>query len=161
MGLFKKFIDEVKAEWNRQQELIKEKEKTPTANSLLTANSLFSEEQLKEMEAVRIASLNWCAKANAGAQRYGMPKIGKVDIHTWIKHNENKTSFTTDELMYCKTMYLILDEWINNLVPRDEDGFRWSRNIQDQVLKTYIGALQADLWRLEKILKNNNIPIEW
>lgn len=57
MGWLKKIIDEVEAEWNKQN---------TSTNEQTQTQSLFSEEQLQEMEQYRQHVINWCAKANYG-----------------------------------------------------------------------------------------------
>ena len=147
MGWFKKFIDEVKAEWNKQNTSTNEQ-----------TQSLFSEEQLQEIKRARQNTIDWCAKANYGVQKYGMPKIGNIVIHQWLKHNEDRTDFSFDELAKCKTMYFIVRDWIHDLEEYDEHGNRI--RTEDEILRTYLSAMYGDLYRLQNILKENGIEIK-
>ena len=168
MGWFRKFIDEVKAEWHRMEE---EEEKAKQENERIRQESMKKNEKIIQesfKESMDIISTR-IALANIGEERYGRPKVYYTDYKqgSYGKRYYNSTQLlnllegrnkirplTVDEVAICKTMKMLLEEQMQKLGLIDENG-EFVYIIDDEVLESYATFIRMDYRRLEQLIKKN------
>ena len=161
MGWFKKFIGEVKTEWERintVEEKVVEEDKHDNNNKLEEKiNELKNEMVTEEMIEVKQHITNKLALVNIGVERYGRPTITykgkKYNAKILLNLTQDKDILTMDEIIMCKMMVFKINEQIDEIAKRDEDG-EILRYTDDEVLDAYLTMARSDVYRLEYVLKN-------
>ena len=153
MAWFKKFIGEIKDEWKRMNSI--EKQDSNEDKSVLDLFEL-EEEEKERMNQIRHNIANKVALANMGVERYGAPTItfkGKsYNAKTLLRLVEHKDNLTIDEMAMCEMMIFKINEQIDRIAERDEDGYV-IKHTGDEVLDMYLTFITTDIYRLERILK--------
>lgn len=160
MGWFKKFIKEIKDEWQRINT-----DGTTNTNEIDVGKAIEDikseiDKQLDndEVNTVRQAMINNTALVNLGIERYGMPiivyggrKYTAKALHTFII-KKDRDSITDDEKVMCIMMIHKINEFIDKLTTRDEDGYI-NKHTGDEVLDKYLVFLSILLYRFECVSK--------
>ena len=160
MAWFKKFVEEVKTEWKRINNV--EENKHGNSNELKEKlieleNEIKKELVTEEMIELQQHITNQLALANIGVERYGRPTITykgkKYNAKILLNLTQDKDILTMDEIIMCKMMVFKINEQIDEIAKRDEDG-EILRYTDDEVLDAYLIMARSDVYRLEYVLKN-------
>lgn len=177
MGWFKNFVDGLKDAWNeldkRQEEERRQKEieckKHLVASLGIKFEDIYNEDGTYKEEQEQLTDereqqmmqhvTNKLALANLGVERYGRPTItykGKTyNSKMLLNLLDNKNNLTTDDMVMCKMMIFKINEQIDMIAKRDEDG-EILRHTDDEVLDTYLVFARSDVCRLEYLLKKDD-----
>ena len=160
MGWFKKFVREIKTEWERINSV--EENKYGNSNELKEKlidleNEIKKELVTEEMIELKQHITNKLALVNIGVERYGRPTITykgkKYNAKILLNLTQDKDILTMDEVIMCKMMVFKINEQIDEIAKRDEDG-EILRYTDDEVLDAYLSMARSDVYRLEYVLKN-------
>ena len=160
MGWFKKFVREIKTEWERINSV--EENKHGNSNELKEKlidleNEIKKELVTEEMIELKQHITNKLALVNIGVERYGRPTITykgkKYNAKILLNLTQDKDILTMDEVIMCKMMVFKINEQIDEIAKRDEDG-EILRYTDDEVLDAYLSMARSDVYRLEYVLKN-------
>ena len=159
MGWFRKFIDEVKDEYNRIHEQEKTKQENIQKNLDIIKNiqkNLDMQQDTMRQTAEHITTS--IALANLGAEKYGNPTISyggkKYNSTMVLKAFEDKVRLNLDEITICKMMYFKLKDHVEQLQPVDEYGDHIRS--EDEALNKYLLFASLHVMRLEKLIEKTS-----
>lgn len=150
MGWLRKFIGEVKDEWNRQESMDKNME--IIKNSVDTVSTLMANVSLgmKRYNTPTVRFLNY-KQGSYGDRTYNSSQLLSV-----LESKNKRRPLIVNEVAVCKQMKMLLEEHMEKLGLVDEHG-NWKLlfSIEDEVLRDYALHIRTDIRRLEKLIENN------